>query len=48
MTFFMIRFHSLQGWTASARYEITRKKGEKNENDIGRLFRKNPRIKDVY
>ena len=43
---FLIWIHSMQGWTATTRHEVTRKKHIKVKNK-GNLFRKNLQLKDV-
>lgn len=39
----------MQGWKATTTHGVARKKGEKDEKHIyiGKLFRKNPKIKGV-
>ena len=40
----------MQGWTGALRHGVAKKKKklEKDEKHIWKLFRKNPEIKDVY
>ena len=45
--FFLIGIHSMQGWTASTRHGVTRKRSTKRLEHIGNQFRKNLQIKDV-
>ena len=37
---FLIGIHSMQGWTATARHGVTRKRSTKRSKHIGNLFRK--------
>ena len=37
----------MQGWTATTRHEVTRKKALKRLQDTENLFRKNLQLKDV-
>ena len=39
--------HSMQGWTATARHGVTRKRNTKRLRNAGNLFRKNLQLKDV-
>ena len=45
--FFLIRIHPMQGWTATTRQGVTRKKAQKRLQDTKNLFRKNLQLKDV-
>ena len=45
--FFLIGIHSMQGWTATTRHRVTRKKAQKRLQDTEDLFRKNLQLKDV-
>ena len=45
--FFFIGIHSMQGWTATTRYGITRKRNTKGLRHKWNLFRKNVQLKDV-
>ena len=45
--FFLIGIHSKQGWTATRRHEVTRKRNTKRLRHTGKLFRKNLQLKDV-
>ena len=45
--FFLIGIHSMQGWTATMRHGVTRKKAQKRLQDTENLFRKNLPLKDV-
>ena len=38
----------MQGCTDTIRHRVTRKKKEKEQKHIGKLIRKNPKIKDAY
>ena len=40
--FFKIGIHSMQGWTATTRYGVTRKRTTKRLKHTGNLFRKTP------
>ena len=45
---FLIGIYSMQGWTATTRYQVTRKKSTKKRlQDKENLFRKNLQLKDV-
>ena len=44
---FLIVIHSMQGWTASTRHWVTRKRSTKRLQHIGNLFRKNLQLKDI-
>ena len=45
---FFFDWDSLQeGWTATTRYGVTRKRNTKRLRHAGNLFRKNPQLKDV-
>ena len=44
---FLIVIHSMQGWTATTRHVVTRKRNTKRLRHIGNLFRKNLHLKDV-
>ena len=44
---FLIMIHSMQGWTATTRQGVTRKRSIKRLQHIGNLFRKNLQLKDV-
>ena len=45
--FFLIGIHSMQGWTATTRHGVTRKRNTKRLKHTGNLFRKNLQLKDV-
>ena len=45
--FFLIGIHSMQGWTATTRYGVTRKEAQKRLQDIENLFKKNLQLKDI-
>ena len=45
--FFLIGIHSMQGWTATMRHGVTRKRSTKRLKHTGNLFRKNLQLKDV-
>ena len=46
--FFLIGVHSMQGWTATMRHGVTRKRRtEKKLKHTGNFFRKNLQLKDV-
>ena len=45
--FFLIGIHSMQGWTTTARYGVTRKEAEKILQNTENLFRKNLKLKDI-
>ena len=46
--FFSIGIHSMmQGWTATTRHGVTRKRSTKRLKHTGNLFRKNLQLKDV-
>ena len=45
--FFFIGIHPMQGWTATTRYGVTRKKAQKRLQGTENLFRKNLQLKDV-
>ena len=45
--YFLIEIHSLQGWTATKRHGVTRKKSTKRLKHTWDLFRKNSEIKGV-
>ena len=45
--FFKIGIYSMQGWTATTRHGITRKRVTKRLKHKGNLFRKNLQLKDV-
>ena len=52
MIFFIFYFflnwdHSMQGWTATTRHGVTRKKSTKRLHHTGNLFRKNLQLKDI-
>ena len=38
----------MQGFTGTTRHRVTKKKEEKDENDIGELFRKSQKKKGSY
>ena len=42
---FLIRIHSMQGWTATTRHWLTRKRSTKRLKHTGNLFRKEPTVK---
>ena len=44
---FLIGIHSMQGWTATTRYGVTRKRSTKRLQHTGNLFRKNLQLKDA-
>ena len=39
--FFLIEIHSMQGWTATTRHGVARKRNTKRLRHAGNLFRKN-------
>ena len=45
--FLKIEIHSMQGWTATTRHKVTRKRSKKRLQHTGNLFRKNGKLKDV-
>ena len=45
--FFLIGIHSMQGWAATTKHEVTRKRNTKRLRHTGNLFRKNIQLKDV-
>ena len=45
--FFLIGIHPMQGWTATTRHGVTRKKTQKRLQDTENLFKKNLQLKDV-
>ena len=45
--FFKTRIHYLQGWTATAKHGVTRKRSTKRLKHAGSLFRKNLQLKDA-
>ena len=45
--FFLIGIHYLQGWTATAKHWVTRKRSTGRFKHTGSLFRKNLQLKDV-
>ena len=45
--FFLIGIHSMQGWTATTRHGVTRKKAQKRLQATENLFRKSLQSKDV-
>ena len=45
--FFKIGILPMQGWTATTRHEVTRKRNTKRLRHTGNLFRKNLQLKDV-
>ena len=46
-SFFSIGIHSMQAWTATTMYRVTRKRSTKRLQHIENLFRKNLQLKDV-
>ena len=44
--FFLIGFHSMQGWTATTKHGV-KEKEEKDGKHIGKLFRKSPKEEGV-
>ena len=46
-SFFLIGIHPMQGWTATMKHGITRKKAQKRLQGTENLFRKNLQLKDV-
>ena len=44
---FLFGIHSIQGWTATTRHEVTRKEAQKRLQDTENLFRKNLQLKEV-
>ena len=46
--FFLIEIHSMQGSTATARHEVTRKRCTKRLEHTGNQFRKNLQLQDIY
>ena len=46
-SFVLIGIHTMQGWTATTRHGITRKKNTKRLRHTGNLIRKNLQLKDV-
>ena len=45
--YFFNGIHSMQGWTATTRYGVTRKRNTKSSRHAWNLFRKNLQLKDV-
>ena len=45
--FFLIGIHSIQGWRATTRHRVTRKRSTKKLKHTGNLFKKNLQLKDV-
>ena len=45
--FFLIGIHSVQGWTATTSYGITRKEAQKRLKETENLFRKNLQLEHV-
>ena len=45
--FFLIGIHSMLGWTATTRHEVTKKEAQKRLQYTENLFRKNLQLKDV-
>ena len=45
--FFLIGIHSMQGWTATKRHGVTRKRSTKRLEHTGNMFRKDLQLKDV-
>ena len=45
--FFLIGVHSKQGWTATTKHGVTRKRSKKRLKYTGNLMRKNLQLKDV-
>ena len=45
--FFLIRVYSMQGWTATTRHGVARKRSTKRSKHTGNLFRKNLQLIDV-
>ena len=45
--FFKIEIHSMQGWTATKRHGVTRKRSTKRLKHTGNPFRKNLQLKDI-
>ena len=45
--FFLIGIHSMQGWTATMRHGVTRKRSTKRLEHTGNLFRKNLQLKNM-
>ena len=45
--FFLIGIHSMQGWTATTRHGVTRKRSKKILQHAGNLLRQNLQVKDV-
>ena len=46
--FSLIGIHSMQGWTATTRHEVTRKRSTKRLKDTGNLFTKNVQLIGVF
>ena len=47
LSYFSIRIYSMQGWTATTRHGVTRKRNTKRIRHTGSQFRKNLQLKDV-
>ena len=46
-SFFLIGIHSMQGWTATTRHGVTRKRSTKRLKHTGNQFRKNLQLNDI-
>ena len=44
---YLIGIHAMQGWTATARHEVTRKRNTKRLRRTGNPLRKNLHLKDA-
>ena len=47
INFFLIGIHTMQGWAATTRHKVTRKRSTKKLEHTGNQFRKNLQLKDV-
>ena len=47
LTFLKIGIQSMQGWTATTRHVVTRKRSTKRLKQTGNWFRKNPQLKGI-
>ena len=45
--FFKLGIHFMQGWRATTRHEVTRKRNAKKLSHTGNIFRKNLQLKDI-
>ena len=45
--FFLIGIYPMQGWTATTKHGVKRKKAQKRLQDTENLFRQNLQLKDI-